>query len=99
MDLFPTVCDLAGLEKPDFLHGQSLAPILKNPQAKGHPAIAYRGGAQTIRTDTHRLITHQKGELELYDHTTPEGETKNLAADQPKKASVLLKQLQARLAK
>ena len=64
-----------------------------------NPAIAYRGGAQTIRTDTHRLIAHRGGELELYDHTTPEGETKNLAADQPDKAAALLKQLQARLAK
>jgi iduronate 2-sulfatase len=90
---------LAGLDKPDFLQGQSLVPILKSPQAKGHPAIAYKGGAQTIRTDTHRLIAHRGGELELYDHTTPEGETKNLAAAQPDKATELLKQLQARLAK
>ena len=74
-------------------------PILKNPQAKGHPAIAYRGSAQTIRTDTHRLIAHRRGELELYDHTTPEGEAKNLADAQPEKAAALLKQLKARLAK
>jgi iduronate 2-sulfatase len=99
LDVFPTVCDLAGLKKPDFLHGQSLLPILKNPQAMGHPAIAYRGSAQTIRTDTHRLIAHRKGELELYDHTTPQGETKNLADAQPEKAAALLKQLKARLAK
>jgi iduronate 2-sulfatase len=99
VDVFPTVCDLAGLDKPDFLQGQSLVPILKNPQAKGHPAIAYRGGAQTIRTDTHRLIAHRGGELELYDHSTPAGETKNLATAQPEKAAALLKQLQVRLAK
>ena len=99
LDVFPTVCDLAGLDKPDFLQGKTLVPILKNPQAKGHPAIAYRGSAQTIRTDTHRLIIHRKGELELYDHTSPAGETKNLAAAQPDKAAALLKQLNARLAK
>ena len=99
LDVFPTVCDLAGLDKPDFLQGQSMLPILKNPQAKGHPAIAYRSSAQTIRTDTHRLIVHRKGELELYDHTTLEGETKNLADVQPEKATALLKQLKARLAK
>ena len=99
LDLFPTVCDLAGLDKPDFLQGQSLVPILKNPQAKGHPAIAYRGSAQTIRTSTHRLIAHRGGEFELYDHTSSGGETKNLAAAQPDKAAALLKQLQDRLAK
>ena len=76
-----------------------MLPILKNPKAKGHPAIAYRSSVQTIRTDTHRLIAHRRGELELYDHTTPEGETKNLATAQPDKAAALLKQLKARLAK
>jgi iduronate 2-sulfatase len=99
LDVFPTVCDLAGLDKPDFLQGQSLIQILKSPQAKGHSAIAYRSSAQTIRTDTHRLIAHRGGELELYDHSTPAGETKNLATAQPEKAAALLKQLQARLAK
>ena len=40
---------------------------------------------------------HKGGELELYDHTTPQGETKNLADTQPEKAAALLKQLRARL--
>ncbi|SVC01289.1 uncharacterized protein METZ01_LOCUS254143, partial [marine metagenome] len=70
-----------------------------NPQAKGHSAIAHRGNARTIRTATHRLIAHKGGHLELYDHTTPETETKNLATAQPDKAAALLKQLQTRLAK
>ena len=97
LDIFPTVCDLTGLKPPAHLNGQSLMPILKNPNAKGHPAFAYKGGAQTIRTETHRLIAHRGGEIELYDHTTPQGETKNLADTQPEKAAALLKQLRARL--
>jgi iduronate 2-sulfatase len=97
LDIFPTVCDLVGLKPPAHLNGKSLMPILKNPNAKGHPAFAYKGGAQTIRTETHRLIAHRGGELELYDHTTPQGETKNLADTQPEKAAALLKQLRARL--
>ena len=74
-------------------------PILTDPSKKGHAAFAYRGSAQTIRTDTHRLIAHRGGELELYDHTTPAGETENLAKAQPEKAGTLLKQLRARLPK
>jgi len=35
--------------------------------------------------------------LELYDHTSSAGETKNLAEAQPEKAAALLKQLRARL--
>ena len=97
LDIFPTICELAGLKMPADLNGQSLVPILKNPLAKGHPAFAYRRGVQTIRTQTHRLIAHKNGELELYDHTASAGETKNLAKIHPEKATALLQQLKIRL--
>ena len=97
LDIFPTICELADLKAPAGLNGQSLVPILKNPATKGHPAYAYKRGVQTIRTDTHRLIAHKSGQLELYDHTLSPGETKNLAEAQPEKAAALLKQLRARL--
>ena len=97
LDIFPTICELTGLKAPAGLNGQSLVPILKNPATKGHPAYAYKRGVQTIRTDTRRLIAHKSGQLELYDHTSSAGETKNLAEAQPEKAAALLKQLRARL--
>ena len=97
LDIFPTICELARLKTPGGLNGQSLVPILKNPAAKGHSAFAYKRGVQTIRTDTRRLIAHKSGQLELYDHTSSAGETKNLAEAQPEKAAALLKQLRARL--
>lgn len=97
LDIFPTVCELAGLKIPDSLDGQSLLPILKNPKAKGHPAISYRGNAQTIRTRNHRLIVHKNGEFELYDHRSPDAETKNLAGSQPKLVALLNKTLSTRL--
>jgi len=34
IDVFPTLCDLAGLEKPAELQGNSLVPVLKNPNAE-----------------------------------------------------------------
>lgn len=33
VDVYPTLCDLANLEKPTHLQGTSLIPILKNPTA------------------------------------------------------------------
>lgn len=30
IDIFPTICDLAGLNKPNWLQGNSLLPLLKN---------------------------------------------------------------------
>lgn len=32
LDMFPTLCDLAGLPKPDFVHGVSLRAQLENPK-------------------------------------------------------------------
>jgi iduronate 2-sulfatase len=34
VDIFPTLCDLAGVPIPTFLAGKSLAPVLKNKAAE-----------------------------------------------------------------
>jgi iduronate 2-sulfatase len=31
IDMFPSLCDLAGVEKPDYLQGSSFVPLLNNP--------------------------------------------------------------------
>ena len=94
LDLFPTLCELTGLAVPDFVHGVSLRPILQDPAAPGHAAIAYHGSARTIRTGTHRLILHKDGYAELYDHTSVAKETNNVAADN----ASLVQKLSGRLA-
>ena len=73
VDIFPTLCDLAGLKKPDFSIGRSLLPQLKDPLTQGHSAIGYTNKARTIRTDRYRLIQHRNGHMELYDHRKPDG--------------------------
>ncbi len=83
LDIFPTLCDLAGVKIPEFAQGVSLKEILENQNATGHPAISYKTDAATIRTATHRLTVHKDGFIELYDHTTTENETKNIANKHP----------------
>jgi iduronate 2-sulfatase len=34
VDIYPTLCDLAGLEKPSHLEGQSLLPVIQNPRTE-----------------------------------------------------------------
>ena len=98
LDIFPTVCEVAGIKIPSHVDGQSLLPILKNPQVKGHPAISYgKKGTLTIRTKNHRLITHEDGTIELYDHRSPDAESKNLAESQPTIVTQLKKTLSDRL--
>jgi iduronate 2-sulfatase len=96
LDVFPTVCDLAELPAPDFTDGVSLRPILEAPDTPGHAAISYAGG-RTIRTETHRLIVHRDGFVELYDHTSPAGETENIASEHPDLVQQLLAKLDSRV--
>ncbi len=83
IDIFPTLCELAGIDKPGFTKGESLVPILRKPESGGHEAIGYFSNAKTIRTDTHRMILHDDGFTELYDHQTTDKETRNVADEFP----------------
>ncbi|WP_297086486.1 sulfatase [uncultured Draconibacterium sp.] len=80
-DIFPTLCDLTGIEKPGFVHGKSLETLIENDTPDKREAFAYLNGRYTLRTDQYRLIYKEKDQsIELYDHTTPEAETKNIAS-------------------
>lgn len=39
VDMFPTICDLAGVEKADYLQGTSLVPLFENPKLEWKPAV------------------------------------------------------------
>ena len=96
VDIFPTLCDLAGLAKPTSLSGSTLVPHLENPTKREGTAVSYRAAAQTIRTTSHRLIRHAN-HTELYDHEQDPGETHNVASDNPEVVKQLSEQLDRRL--
>jgi len=98
LDVFPTLCDLAGLKQPESVQGVSLRPMLEAPDTAGHAAISY-GKARTIRTENYRLVAHRDGHMELYDHLSSEKETRNVAAEQPERVQELLALLERRLSK
>jgi iduronate 2-sulfatase len=100
LDLYPTLAALTGLRAPADLHGRSLVPLLKNPDAKwDHPAITQvrRGPAAStymgysIRTERWRYTEWESGKrgVELYDEVGDPHEDRNLAAD-PKQQRVVL---------
>jgi len=99
LDLFPTLCDLTGLEVPDFVHGASLRKILEQPAAAGHAAVSYGKANTTIRTEQYRLIAHKDGHTELYDHASADSETLNIASEHPELVARLHEQLQQRLSR
>ncbi|WP_248722416.1 sulfatase [Seonamhaeicola sp. ML3] len=93
VDIFPTLCDLAGIETPNYAKGESVKEILVDPDMIGHTAVAYTSKASTIRTSTHRMTLHKDGFVELYDHTSAEKETKNIADENPELVEELKKKL------
>ena len=97
VDIFPTLCDIVGLESPNFVQGNSLKGLIEDPNSAGHPAIAYWKNAKTIRSTTHRLILHEDGFAELYDHTNSANETKNVADDNPEIVAELTKKINAKM--
>ena len=92
VDVYPTVADLCGLPAPANLAGQSLRPLLNDPNQPGKTA-AYtqvtRGGpnnrfrGETVRTERFRYIEWDGGRkgAQLYDHETDPDERTNLADD------------------
>jgi len=98
LDLFPSLCDLVGLEVPGDLDGSSFtATALTALTPVQGSAISYSGGARTIRTDRHRLIRHKNGHAELYDHQADPGETTNVAEGHAKVVGELTKLLEDQL--
>lgn len=88
IDLYPTLADLCRLPVPKNVQGNSLVPLLQNPEASwDHPAfsVADRGKlvGRSVRTQRYRY-TEWSGDAqgaELYDHDTDPHELRNLAGD------------------
>ncbi len=104
VDLYPTLCELAGLPLPEFCEGTSMVPLLADPMRPWKPAAFSqipvndpergRGLGRTLCDDRYRLIEwrfdNTKGPVafELYDSHTDPLGTRNVAGD-PGYASAL----------
>lgn len=83
IDMYPTLCDLAGITPPQYIAGKSLKPILNNPKVSiRKSALTQRPGGYTLRTKDWRYSRWGKGGenlIELYDRKNDPEEMKNLA--------------------
>ena len=101
LDVFPTLCELAGLPAPAGLEGRSLVPVLRG-DSDGRDRIAlsenFRGNfaGRMIRTAQWKYFFYTTGEEYLYDLTADPGEELNLAGDPAHRA--LADELKARAA-
>ena len=78
VDMFPSLCELAGIEVPGYAQGKSFVPLLKDPelawkkaafsQFHRRPRVAADGGrymGYSINTEEHHYI-----EWYTWDHTS-----------------------------
>lgn len=54
LDIYPTIAELCGLKVPDYLHGSSFVPLLKNPEMSWREAAISEVGRWTERNPLNR---------------------------------------------
>lgn len=81
MDLYPTLIEVCHLAKKEGVAGQSLAPLLMNPDQVTDRAVvtAFDPGNHSLSTRDWRYLRYDTGEEELYDIQTDPHEWHNLA--------------------
>ncbi len=88
LDLYPTLVELCALPRPPGIEGHSLAPLLRDPQAKwSHPAFTvtrYQDKiGKSVRAERWHYVEWDGGKAGamLFDHSRDPFELKNLAGD------------------
>lgn len=91
-DWFPTLCDAAGLPRPDGLDGESLWPVLTGARTgwkRSKPMVwvfPEYGGQVAVRIGDFKVVrqglkTKSPGNWEVYDLATDPTESKDLASE------------------
>ena len=84
-DVYPTMCELAGISIPTGLDAKSLAPVISGRQPKVYESIfsAYKDCQRSVRDDRWKLIRYpQIDKTQLFDLKTDPHEMNDLAAKQ-----------------
>jgi arylsulfatase A-like enzyme len=87
-DIYPTLCDLAGIGAPDGLDGRSLSPVVggQSPGVRNVLFLAYRDVQRAVRQGDWKLIRYPKvGKTQLFNLVDDPDELNDLA-DDPRQA-------------
>jgi len=86
LDIFPTLCDLTGIECPASVEGASLAAAISDSEVRVRDSLffAYRGCQRAVRDDRYKLIEYVVGNdrtTQLFDLVEDPWERENIADD------------------
>jgi arylsulfatase A-like enzyme len=102
IDIYPTLCDLCGIDQPGHLHGNSMVSLLNGDTASWKDAVFSRWIAgDTVITKNYAFTEwYTDGKTTarmLFDHQTDPYENVNVAEDDARQD--LIEQMSARLKK
>lgn len=81
LDLAPTLLDLIGAAPPDTWEGESLVPVIDDPQPPPHLIMAFLGdGSRVGIVGDHKLVVGPGRTERLYDLSADPGETDDKSA-------------------
>lgn len=104
VDLAPTLLDLAGINTPTHMQGQSFAPLLAGADGPRRDHLYYNyyfeppfpvPTTHTLRTPRYKLVEYEGRATELYDLADDPGEQTNLIGTE--QGDALRPELEARL--
>lgn len=105
LDVFPTLCDVIGIQPPPGLEGESLRPLWegKKDRVRDSVFLPYIQLQRAVRDERWKLIGYPKiGHLQLFDLQTDPDERTNLidradSAEHVQRLMNLMKQWQAKV--
>lgn len=85
LDVFPTLCEAAGVATPCTVEGRSLMPVMRGRPGRDALYLAYTDKHRGIRTDRWKLIEYvvngRHAMTQLFDMKNDPWEMKNLAVE------------------
>lgn len=80
VDIYPTVCELMGVDIPEHVQGKSLLPVIKDSDAKVKDvALSFLRGGTSLRKDGWVFNYYNDSTAELYDMKKDPAQFHNLA--------------------
>jgi arylsulfatase A-like enzyme len=87
LDIFPTLCELSGMDVPESVEGSSLTPAFESPDSSLRDVLyfAYTDTQRAVKNERYKLVEYVVGgahtQTQLFDLRSDPFEQTNIASD------------------